>query len=114
MAKGRREVLTASVLKIVDGDTIDVWLEGCTVRVRSIGVNTPEMSHPIKGAEPFGKEAKKGTRRMVESRRSGSSGMSSSTTGMGVWWPMFMSGTRWSTPNGCAKATRGSQRSHPT
>ena len=107
-------MLTAPVLKIGDGDTIDVRLEGSTVRVRSIGVNTPETSHPIKGAEPFGKDAKKGTRRLVESRRSGSSGMSSSTTGMGVCWPMLMSGTRWSTPNGCAKATRGSQRSHPT
>jgi micrococcal nuclease len=59
-------VLTASVLKIVDGDTIDVRLEGCTVRVRSIGVNTPETSHPIKGVEPFIKEAKEATRRLVE------------------------------------------------
>jgi micrococcal nuclease len=59
-------VLTASVLKIVDGDTIDVRLEGCTVRVRSIGVNTPETSHPIKGVEPFVKEAKEATRRLVE------------------------------------------------
>jgi micrococcal nuclease len=59
-------VLTASVLKIVDGDTIDVRLEGCTVRVRSIGVNTPETSHPMKGVEPFGKEAKEATRRLVE------------------------------------------------
>jgi micrococcal nuclease len=59
-------VLTASVLKIVDGDTIDVRLEGCTVRVRSIGVNTPETSHPMKGVEPFVKEAKEATRRLVE------------------------------------------------
>jgi endonuclease YncB( thermonuclease family) len=107
-------VLTASVRKIVDGDTIDVRLEGCTVRVRSIGVNTPETSHPMKGVEPCVKAAQEATRRLVESRRSGSSGMSSSTTGMGVCWPMLMSGTRGSTPNGCAKATRGSQPSHPT
>jgi micrococcal nuclease len=59
-------VLTASVLKIVDGDTIDVRLEGCTLRVRSIGVNTPETSHPMKGVEPFVKEAKEATRRLVE------------------------------------------------
>jgi micrococcal nuclease len=59
-------VLTASVRKIGDGDTLDVRLEGCTVRVRSIGVNTPETSHPSKGAELFGKEAKEATQRLLE------------------------------------------------
>lgn len=33
---------TATVVHIVDGDTIDVRLHGQTVRVRYIGVNTPE------------------------------------------------------------------------
>jgi endonuclease YncB( thermonuclease family) len=87
-------VLTAPVLKIVDGDTIDVRLEGCTVRVRSIGVHTPETSHPSKGVEPFGKDAKETTQRLLEGRRSSSSGMSSRMTGMGVCWPMLRSGTR--------------------
>ncbi len=32
----------ASVLRIVDGDTIDVDLAGETLRVRYIGINTPE------------------------------------------------------------------------
>jgi endonuclease YncB( thermonuclease family) len=35
---------TATVTQIIDGDTIDVNLNGRTVRVRYIGVNTPESS----------------------------------------------------------------------
>jgi micrococcal nuclease len=58
------EVLTAPVLKIVDGDTIDVRLEGRTIPLRYIGVNTPETSHPTTGVEPFGKEAKEANRRL--------------------------------------------------
>jgi micrococcal nuclease len=64
----KEEVLTAPVLTIVDGDTIDVRLEGRTVRVRYIGVNTPETKHPKKGVEPFGKEAAEANRRLVEGK----------------------------------------------
>jgi micrococcal nuclease len=62
------EGLTAPVLTIVDGDTIDVQLEGRTVRVRYIGVNTPGTKHPRKGIEPFGKEAKEANRHLVEGK----------------------------------------------
>ena len=37
---------TATVTRIIDGDTIDVRLNGETQRVRYIGVNTPERDEP--------------------------------------------------------------------
>lgn len=37
---------TATVTRIIDGDTIDVNLNGETVRVRYLGVNTPERDEP--------------------------------------------------------------------
>ena len=37
-------------------------------RVRLIGVNTPEMKHPTKQVEYFGKEASAFTKRMVEGK----------------------------------------------
>lgn len=45
------------VLKVVDGDTIDVDMDGKTERIRFIGVNTPEAVDPRKPVECFGKEA---------------------------------------------------------
>lgn len=45
------------VTKVVDGDTIDVYLNGKTVRVRIIGINTPETVDPRSPVECFGKEA---------------------------------------------------------
>ncbi len=37
---------TAAVTRIIDGDTIDVRMNGQTYRVRYIGVNTPELDQP--------------------------------------------------------------------
>lgn len=45
------------VERIVDGDTIVVISEGQPVRVRLIGVDTPETVKPNSEAEPFGAEA---------------------------------------------------------
>jgi micrococcal nuclease len=58
--------LTGPVVHVVDGDTIDVQLDGRRVRVRYIGINTPETKHPEKGVEPFGPEAAEANRRLVE------------------------------------------------
>jgi len=46
-----------SVIKIVDGDTIDVSINGVTERLRLIGINTPETVDPRKPVECFGVEA---------------------------------------------------------
>lgn len=47
----------ATVLRVVDGDTIAVDLDGREERVRLIGINTPETVDPRRPVECFGKEA---------------------------------------------------------
>jgi len=56
----------AQVVNVVDGDTIDVVLNGAEYRVRYILVDTPETKHPTKGVQPFGPEASEANRQMVE------------------------------------------------
>jgi micrococcal nuclease len=45
------------VVKVVDGDTIDVSVNGTIERMRLIGINTPETVDPRKPVECFGVEA---------------------------------------------------------
>ena len=45
------------VIKVVDGDTIDVEIEGKIERLRLIGIDTPETVDPRKKVQCFGKEA---------------------------------------------------------
>lgn len=58
------EVVTARVLHVVDGDTIDVSLDGREESVRYIGIDTPE-SNPDQPIECFGHEAEDENARMV-------------------------------------------------
>ncbi|MBI3317698.1 MAG: thermonuclease family protein [Candidatus Omnitrophica bacterium] len=58
--------LEAVVERVVDGDTA-VLSTG--VRVRYIGVDTPELHHPRKPVEPFAREAKEFNRRLVEGKK---------------------------------------------
>jgi micrococcal nuclease len=58
--------LTGPVMSVVDGDTIDVQLDGRRVRVRYIGIDTPETKHPTKGQEPCGPEAAEANRTLIE------------------------------------------------
>lgn len=52
------ERVSARVVKIIDGDTIEVDLGGGNVRtVRYIGIDTPESVDPRRSVECFGKEA---------------------------------------------------------
>jgi micrococcal nuclease len=55
-ATTENEVLI-TVLKVIDGDTVDIDIKGNTERVRLIGVNTPETKHPTKPIECYGPEA---------------------------------------------------------
>ncbi len=48
---------TYSVVRVVDGDTIDVSIDGNIERLRLIGINTPETVDPRKPVECFGVEA---------------------------------------------------------
>ena len=54
--KGVQAVLV-KIAHVIDGDTVDIDINGRTERVRLIGVNTPETKHPTKPIECFGPEA---------------------------------------------------------
>ncbi len=58
--------VTVKVVRIVDGDTLKVELNGKEETVRLIGVDTPETVHPTKGVEPYGKEASDYTKLRLE------------------------------------------------
>jgi len=47
----------AQVVNVIDGDTIEVSIEGQVFKVRYIGIDTPETKHPDEPIEPFGPEA---------------------------------------------------------
>lgn len=47
------------VLRVVDGDTIDVNINGTKERVRLIGINTPETVDPKRSVQCYGPEASK-------------------------------------------------------
>ena len=58
-----------SVVKVVDGDTIDVDINGTVARVRLIGINTPETVDPRKPVECFGKEASAKAREILGGKK---------------------------------------------
>jgi len=60
------ERIEAPVVKVIDGDTIKVRLEGQVYSVRYIGIDTPETVHPDRPIEWMGPEASEANRRLVE------------------------------------------------
>ncbi len=56
------------VVRVVDGDTIDIRVGAKKIRVRLIGVDTPEVVDPRKPVECFGKEASHVARDLVLSK----------------------------------------------
>jgi micrococcal nuclease len=59
---------TAQVLRVVDGDTLVVSLDGKKERVRYIGMDTPETVKPRAPVECFGKKASAENQRLVAGR----------------------------------------------
>lgn len=53
------------VIKVVDGDTIDVLIDNKTERLRLIGIDTPETVDPRKKVQCFGKEASNKSKEML-------------------------------------------------
>ena len=47
----------ATVVRVVDGDTLNVMLHNREEKIRVIGINTPESVVPSRGVQCFGKEA---------------------------------------------------------
>jgi micrococcal nuclease len=62
-------VVEATVVRVVDGDTIEVDIDRTSYKVRYIGIDTPETVHPQKPVECFGKEASEKNRELVEGKR---------------------------------------------
>lgn len=56
---------TYLVTRVIDGDTIDVLIDGVETRVRYIGIDTPETVHPNKSIECFGEEASDKNKELV-------------------------------------------------
>jgi len=56
----------ATVLRVVDGDTIEVEIEGETHKVRYIGIDTPETVDPRRPVGCFGEEASAANKALVE------------------------------------------------
>ena len=47
---------SAVVVRVIDGDTIEVQVEGATATVRLMGIDTPETKHPTRPVEFYGPE----------------------------------------------------------
>ncbi len=60
------EEKTVKVVRVVDGDTINVLINGKTEPVRYIGIDTPETVDPRKPVQCFGVEASKKNKELVE------------------------------------------------
>jgi len=54
------------VTRVVDGDTVEVEIDGQLTKVRYIGIDTPESVDPRRAVECFGKEAAERNRELVE------------------------------------------------
>lgn len=58
----------AWVVKAIDGDTIEVIIDGINRKVRYIGINTPETVDPRRKLQCFGKEASNENKKLVEGK----------------------------------------------
>ena len=56
----------AVVVRVIDGDTLRVWITDEIQTVRLIGVDTPETVHPTKEVQRGGKEASAFTQAMLD------------------------------------------------
>jgi micrococcal nuclease len=61
----------ARVTRVVDGDTIEVEIDGTEYTVRYIGIDTPETVHPSQPVGCFGPEASARNKALVEGKTVG-------------------------------------------
>lgn len=59
---------THRVLRVVDGDTVDVDYHG-TTRVRVLGIDTPETVHPNKPVECGGPQASRAAQKLLDDKK---------------------------------------------
>jgi micrococcal nuclease len=63
------QAVQGRVDRVIDGDTIDVIVGGAPLRVRYIGVDTPETRHPAKAVQCYGHAASTFNARLVSGER---------------------------------------------
>ena len=69
LALAAQDISRAQVTEVIDGDTVKVLLEsGERATVRYLGIDTPELHHPSRGEEEFGKEARAANAALVMGR----------------------------------------------
>ena len=56
------------VLRIIDGDTVEIETMHGSLRLRVIGIDTPETLHPLKPVEPFGPEASQRAKELLSDK----------------------------------------------
>jgi micrococcal nuclease len=61
-------LVTVTVTRVVDGDTIHVDLDGVDTTIRLIGIDTPERDGPYTHDECFGRKASAYTERLLAGR----------------------------------------------
>lgn len=60
-----KKLIPATIVKNVDGDTVNILLNGKIEKVRMLCVDTPETRHPRLGVQPFGQEASEYTKKIL-------------------------------------------------
>jgi endonuclease YncB( thermonuclease family) len=53
----KESTTNATVTRVIDGDTFDVWMNETKETVRLLGIDTPETKDPRKQVQCFGREA---------------------------------------------------------
>lgn len=64
----KSDAILFKVSKVIDGDTLDIDMNGKTERIRLIGMDTPETVDPRKVVQCFGKEASGKTKEMLNGK----------------------------------------------
>lgn len=59
---------SATVTRVIDGDTVEVTTRSIALDIRLLGVDTPETVHPTEPVECFGPEASAFTERRLEGK----------------------------------------------
>lgn len=62
------KLIAADVTKVIDGDTIEVFVDGALMTVGYIGIEAPVLKTPVDGPEPFAVEALERNRDIVEGK----------------------------------------------
>lgn len=56
------------VMRVIDGDTVEIFIAGYLYKVRYLLIETPETHDPFRGEEKFGKEAYEFNKSLVEGK----------------------------------------------